>query len=995
MKVSAAVFLICFARCAAAQETARLSGFVWDSSDALVPDASIVAVSDETGFRRATNSTSGGSYQLSYLNPGHYKVTVRKDGFRTLVEFGLNLNAAQWARVDFHLQVGNMEEVITVTDGPVLFNTIDAAVSTLVGRNWIEHLPLDGRGLLTLMELAPGSIVTPATEGEAGQFTINGQRPNTSYFTVDGVSANTGASGGGLPAQMPGGSLPNMTAFGSYHDLASIESLDEFRLQTSTVTPEYGYSAGGQVQLSSRSGSNEFHGLLFDAVRNEALDANDWFRNSLGQPRLPLRFQDFGGTFAGPVRRNRTFFFMSYEGLRLRQPYTWQSTVPSLEARSAAPALLEPILDAFPVPNGRDLGGGVAAWTGNSSRPSSFDGGSVRIDHATSSRLLLFGRYFETPSSTQFGYSQINSVQIHSNSLTIGLNAVLSPSATNELRLNHTSTKGDSVWQGPGGEAVGCYANALLFGGNAPCTSFYRFLINGVGELDAGTNATDRQEQWNLVDSMQVRRGTHQFRFGVDYRQLALNRAGPQTSVTIAATDVQSLIDSMFTADASEATQQKSSITEFSVFTGDSWQITSRLSLTYGLRWEFEPAPNAPAPPMEYSAAPILSPASIPIWRTRYLDIAPYGGIAYGVTPDGKTVLRTGFGLYYEPDFGAATDGINGAPYNTWQFNNGPYGSNPLSPPTLITYAFSKRLRLPSTWQWNVTLERALGANDLVSIAYVGSVGRNLLRREVGSNSGTYLEIATATSDGASDYDSLQLQYRRRLARGLQVLASYTWSHSLDNGSADSALFWVPAGTSAASDWASSDFDVRHAATAAFSFSPLLHGRVLGGWSIDGIFQARTGFPVNVLDSETVTGLSFANALRPDVVPNTRIWITVPGLPAGKAINAAAFVPVDSTQGNLGRNAIRGFGMSELDVALRRTFSLTERSSMELRAEAFNLFNQPAFADPVRFLSSPIFGQSPSMLNLMLGSGTATSGLVPAFEAGGPRAVQLVLRIRF
>ena len=997
MKISAAfVFAVWLAGSLHGQETVHLSGFIWDSSASLVPDTSITAVNEETGFRRVTHSGADGGYQIAYLNPGHYKITVRRDGFRTLVQFGLKLDAAQSAREDFHLQIGSVDEVITVTDEQVVFNTEDASVSTLVGRDWIEHLPLDGRGILTLMELAPGSVITPATEGEAGQFTINGQRPNTNYFTIDGVSANTGVNGGGLPAQMPGGSLPNMTAFGSFHDLASIESLDEFRLQTSTVTPEYGRSPGGQIELSSRSGSNDFHGLLFDAFRNEALDANDWFLNSEGASRLPLRFEDFGGTFGGPIRRNRTFFFLSYEGLRLQQPYIWQTTVPSIAARTSAPPPIQPILNAFPAPNGANLGGGVAAWTGSSSRPSTFDGGSVRIDHALSSRLLLFGRYTQTPSSTQFSSTGVNTVQIGSSSLTIGINAIFNPTAINEFRVNRTATTGDSVWQDTGGESAGCYTNAILFGANAACASFYRFSINGISELDAGTNGQNRQNQWNLVDSIQLRRGRHQFRFGGDYRRLALARNGPKTSVTINAVSVEALMNSIYSVGVSRALQQNTSITETSAFAEDDWHLSPRLSLTYGVRWELEPSPLAPTPPSGYGPPPTVLPSTIPIWQTSYTDFAPHAGIAYRLTNDGRTILRAGFGLYFDPDFGAQTDGINGGPYNTWQFNSvvSPVGT-PAPPLTLITYAFAKNLRLPKTWEWNATVERALTSNDVLSIGYVGSAGRNLLRREVGSNTSAILEIVTATYNGESDYNSLQAQYRRRLTRGLQALVSYAWSHSLDNGSADSAVFWAPAPNSAANDWASSDFDVRHSFTSALSFTPSFRGRLFSGWSVDGIFRARTGFPVNVLDAETVLGLSFANAFRPDVAGNVPLWIDNALLPGGRALNPAVFTPVNSMQGTLGRNAIRGFGMSQLDLALRRTFPLAEKSSLEVRAEAFNLLNEAAFADPVRFLSDPLFGQSASMLNLMLGSGTPGSGLTPAFQVGGPRSVQLVVRLHF
>lgn len=985
---------LCLAGLASAQETGQLSGFIWDASNAIVPGAMITAVNDETGFRRTTESGANGVYQLAYLHPGMYKVTVRSQGFRTLVQFGLKLDAAQSARVDFHLQLGSVEEVVTVTDSPVLVSADDASLSTLVGRSWIESLPLDGRGPLTLIELAPGSILTPAASGEAGQFSMNGQRPNTNYFSIDGISANTGVNGGGLPAQMPGGSLPAMTAFGSFHDLVSVEALDEFRVQTSTVTPEFGRSPGAQVELSSRAGSNELHGVLFDAARNDAFDANDWFANRAGDPRLPLRFQDFGGTLGGPILRDRTFFFVSYEGLRLRQPYAQQTTVPSLLSREIAPPFVQPVLNAFPLPNGSDLGGGIAEWTGIGSRPSNFDGGSVRIDHALSSRFLLFGRYAQTPSSTKSGFSQINSVQLDSKSLTIGLNAALTPFAMNQLRVNTTGTQASSTWRtANGADLPGCYSNVLLFGASAPCTSFYRFSINGVGELEAGTDARNEQRQWEFNDSIDLRRGTHQLRFGVDYRRLALHRNGPSTSVTVNAPSLQTLLNSFFTISVSQIVQEDTSITNVSSFAEDTWHIRPRLTLTYGLRWDLDPSPLAPAP-MNLVPLPVAPSTEVRIWKMRYGNVAPHAGLAYRLASDGRTVLRAGFGLYYDPAFGAQTDGINGGPYNTWQFNQGPYGGVG-APPSIVTYAFAGDLHVPSTWEWNVALERAVTNDDVVAIAYVGAKGTDLLRREVGPDTSAIVEVVTDTNHGASHYNALQMQYRRRLSRGVQALASYTWSHSLDNGSADSAVYWTPAGTGAANDWASSDFDARHSFTAAFLFGPSLRGKILSGWSIDGVLRARSGFPINIVDAETALGLTFANVFRPDVLAGAPLWLTSDRVAGGRQLNPAAFRSLGSSQGNLGRNAIAGFGMSQVDLALRRSFSLAERTSIEFRAEAFNVLNQPSFADPIRFLSSPLFGQSTSMLNLMLGSGTPSTGLTPAFQVGGPRSVQLVVRLRF
>ena len=991
-KVAHALVAFCLCAPLAAQESGGLSGFVWDPAGARVAGASITAMNEETGFLRVTETDMTGVWEAPYLYPGRYKLTVRKEGFRTIVQFGVPLHAAESARVDFHLQIGDVRELVTVAGPPALLESDGVSAATLVGRNWIDRLPLNGRGILTLLELAPGSIITPATAGEAGQFSVNGQRPNANYFTVDGVGANTGANGGGLPAQLPGASLPDMTAFGSLHTLASVESLDEFQLRSSTFTGQYGPAPGGQVALSTRSGSNDFHGVAFGAFRNEALDANDWFANSTGQRRQPLRFEDFGGAVGGPIRRNRTFFFLSYEGLRLRQPYTWQSTVPSLAARQNAPPIFQPILRAFPLPNGPDLGGGIAQWTGYSSQPSSFDGLSARIDHALTPRLLLFGRFSDTPSSTVSDYSTSNAVTLRDRSATIGLSAAIAPSASNEFRLNTTWASGESVWQSAGIPYTGgCYTDPALFGAGAPCVSFFRFAIGGIQPLISGANAGNAQRQWNLVDAAQIRKGAHDIRLGVDYLRLGLRRSGPLVSVTVTAASLQALLDSGFSVGLSDSAEDSTSIAQLAAFGEDTWRVNPRLTVSYGLRWELDPSPRSPAPPLVSAALASVEPSlAIPIWKTRYTDFAPRAGVAYRLTADGRTVLRAGAGRYFDADFGAAVDGINGAPYNTWQFNNG--AASPVAPilpaATLITYGSAPDLHVPSTWEWNVTLESSLTRDDVLSMAWVGSAANDLLRREVGPDSSAATEIVDATNHGWSRYEALQAQYRRHFSRRVQAQVSYSWSHSIDNSSSDAAVFWAPSAPFAATDAGSSDFDVRHSLAAAFSVD------LPRGWALDGMFRARTGFPITVLDGETALGLNFADIFRPDLVAGAPLWIADPQAPGGRRLNPGAFAALDG-QGNLGRNAISGFGTAQIDLAVRRTFRIAERCSVELRAETFNALNQPAFADPVRFLADPLFGRSPSMLNLMLGSGTPSSGLTPAFQTGGPRSLQLVLRLHF
>src|ERR1035438_2321643 len=358
---------------ALAQRSAYIHGRVLDPSQAAVPEAAITVVNQESGFRRTTQTATDGEYAVASLESGTYKVTVRKDGFRTMIRFNVKLANLEAAQVDFALSVGAVQETITVEDTAPQPGREDASIGVRVFREDIQRLPLNGRGVLGLLELSPGTNVTPATRGEAGQFTANGQRPNANYFTVDGASANTGVTAGGLPAQATGGVLPAMSAFGSLESLLPIEAVDEFRVQTSNAAPDVSRLPGAVVALTSRSGSNQFHGSAVYRFRNELLAANDWFANVAGERRGPLRLHDIAPSFGGPIRRNRTFFFLSYQHMTLRGSYVSRQPVPSDDTRAAAPVWIQPGLDLYPQANGAALGNGLAAWYGRNVRPSQLD----------------------------------------------------------------------------------------------------------------------------------------------------------------------------------------------------------------------------------------------------------------------------------------------------------------------------------------------------------------------------------------------------------------------------------------------------------------------------------------------------------------------------------------------------------------------------------------------------------------------------------------------
>src|SRR5581483_4901580 len=487
---------------------------------------------------------------------------------------------------------------ITIEGGPSPMNANDASVGTFVGRDAIDSLPVNGRGVMSLVELAPGVVGTPAANGEPGQFSANGQRANTNYFTVDGVSANTSITGAGLPAQFAGNALPAMTAFGSTGNIASMDALEEIHVLTSSFSPQYGRLPGAQVALTTRSGSNEFHASAGYDLRNEALDANDAFANANGLPRAPLRLNQWNATLAGPLYPNRTFFFASYEGVRLLEPYTFPVIVPSLSARAAAPSQMQPVVNAFPAPGVPLANRLLAATIAHFSRPSRLDAASLRIDHALSARIAIFGRFNWAPSRTQSGFSEIEDFRLHSNTFTLGIAATVTPAATNDFRINFWNTTAASSWtQNAAAGGTPLNFTPLLPSPNASGAAFYGLAIGGVGDLYAGTRGESRQNQFNLVDTYSLARGPHALRLGLDYQRLTPARLTPGVSVTNWWPNLSAVLANALPTTATTSADEASALVEtLSIFAQDTWAVTPRLNFTYGFRWEITPPPAVREP---------------------------------------------------------------------------------------------------------------------------------------------------------------------------------------------------------------------------------------------------------------------------------------------------------------------------------------------------------------------------------------------------------------
>ncbi len=1040
-------------------ETATISGVITDQSGAVVAGAEVRVTNTDTNGTWVGTSNGSGVYLVTGLKPGSYRIHVAKEGFKTIDLTDLTLNVQDSVSRNFSLQVGSASESVSIEAQALQINTTDATVSTVVDRQFAENLPLNGRSFQTLIELTPGVVLTANNPNDTGQFSVNGQRAGSNYWMVDGVSANIGISSTSNLGNGFTGSLGSFSVQGGTNSLVSVDALQEFRIQTSTYAPEFGRAPGGQISIVTRSGTNQFHGTAFDYLRNDLFDANNWFNNAVPPPAGPLpkaqeRQNDFGGTFSGPVLKNKTFFFFSYEGLRLRLPQTALTSVPDVTARQNAAPALQPYLNAFPQPNGPDdTTTGVAQFNASYSDPATLDAYSLRIDHRLNDKLTLFGRYNYSPSSALRrgngdSLSTVSPSHITTQTGTLGVTWAASPTLANDLRFNYSRTH--------------AYSSFLLdnFGGAVPLPSFpfpssftsenasFSFGIFSLaqGFFAQGRLADNVQRQINVIDSVSIQRGAHALKFGIDYRRLSPSYR-PQLYLQQAQfLDVPSAeTGSLFRTILLSSRNVTMQLNNVGVFAQDTWRVSARLTATYGLRWDVDFAPSSnPSFPavtgfnLNDLSNLALAPAGTPPFETTYGNVAPRIGLAYQVSrsQNWSTVLRGGFGLFFDLATQEIGNNVFSSSYPFGTSSRVRGGTFPLDPATaapppitvagLTTHEFSAldpNLKLPYSREWNVAVEQELGRQQTVSASYIGSVGRRLLQSAlvIGPNP-NFLFVQLVGNTARSDYNALQLQFQRRLARGLQVLTSYTWSHSIDDGSAGSSWnfsnLFVPTANRNANR-GPSDFDIRNTFTAGvtydipFSRTNRFTNAILGGWSLQSIVQARSAPPVDVSDTNFFSlGGGISADVRPDLVSGQPLYLFGSQYPGGKAFNPIAFTnpPTSPTgcnpavdfpcdpirQGNVGRNALRGFGATQWDFAVHRDFPLRERLKLQFRAEMFNVLNHPNFGQPDGSLTDPTFGLSTQMLGQYLSGGVVGAGaLSPLYQIGGPRSVQLALKLMF
>lgn len=1027
---------------ASSQSTsATISGGVTDSSGRFIADAAVDIANDATGVIYSVKTNSSGIYFVPILPPGTYHVQISKQGYKTIIKPDIVLNVQAAIALNFTLPIGARSESITVESGTSLLNTTDASVSTVIDRKFVENIPLNGRSFQDLISMTPGvtsqspqSTSGTSYLGYSGDFSVNGQRTESNYYTIDGVSGNSGAGngyGGAQPAT--GGSLGASTALGTTQSLISVDALQEFRVQSSTYSAEYGRSPGGQFSLATRSGSSRVHGTVFDYLRNNYFDANDWFNDHYGKPISALRQNDFGGTLGGPVplpthssQSAKTFFFFSYEGLRLTQPQAASiQYVPDLFLREQAPATMKPILDAYPLPSA----GAVDYGTANSpslaqfieaySLPSQIDSTSIRLDHTLNRKAALFFRFSDTPSSSASRIlSTLTKSQFGNRSYTLGSTYQFDASRTNEFRIGYvTSQSALAASLDDFGGAVPIDLTGALAPGLSQNANPYVYLFfTGIGSSTLSTQLTSNQmTSWNLVDSFTFVRKKHVLKMGIDFRRIDSTLSPYSPIVEPIFLSVQAVLSNVSTETyVNQQTPSTPRFNQFAAYVQDEWRLTPRLSLSTGVRWEIDPPPSSPDGKDAYTLSGdlgtpsnlSLAPRGTPLWKTSYGNFAPRLGIAWQArtNPGWETVIRTGGGVFFDTNNQVASLGFGGAAvgFSSYQFYVGaplPLTSAQVtltpsaSPPytTSTVYSFPTHLQLPYVLEWNVSLQQALGKSQSLTISYVGSNGR----REMGEKE---LSLASLNPDFGtvvefyggitSNYQALQTTFQRSVAHGLQALASYTWSHSIDFGSTYATLPVLRG---------NSDYDLRHNLAGGISWDipATLKGglgrTLLGGWGADGRIMARTGFPVTLqgnLLTDPGTGNQYYSGLN--LINGVSTYIYGTQYPGGRAINKGAFtLPGSASSGNAPRNFVRGFDATQINLAVRREFPLPRELKIQFRAEAFNLLNHPNFGYIDSVYSSATFGQATNMLNQSLGT------MASQYQQGGSRSLQFALKLAF
>jgi len=938
--------------------SATVTGLITDPHEKVIVGADVQAVNIGTNVTYPTKTNGDGIYSIPNLPPGEYRIHVRRDGFKEVNMTDLTLHTQDDLEQNFQLEVGSTEESVTVTAGAT---NESPAVSLTVDREFVENMPLNGQSFQDLIQLAPGIVdAVNSSNSGSGYYTIDGQRTDSNNYMIDGVSANLGglenessSQGGALS-----GNTPMQTASGTTQGIASIDALQEFTIQTSGYTAEFGRNPGGQVEFTTRSGTNAIHGTLFDYLRNTAFDANSFWNDFHSDPQTAEHQNDFGGTVGGPLivprlynGKDKTFYFFSYEGLRLLLPDFESEYVPTQAFIAAASTYIQPYLSALPLPNPSSPGnndgctttgvaGGPACdalFSYGYSNPENIDNISVRVDHSLSQRLHLFARYANTPTYAVGGNAESpTSTIINTHLWTAGLDANLTHQLVNTLRFNFTHD-GEQFTESSAavGGSVPLARNLLIPSAYDDPFAYGTYLLRLSGSslnktVQEGASVTI-QHQYQAIDSIEWTKSKHTFKFGADWRRLT-PIAGNDPYFAFIETLSRTLIQAGTATEVYTKTisSGKPVFDNLSLYAQDHWRATPALTVDYGLRWELNPAPgpaNGEYPVALTSnnlATAVLAPLGTQPYQTYYDKFAPRVGFAWNIWPAMKraVTLRGGFGIFYDTGQSVIGNAYSGAyPYSKMSpiQTNVPFplSNTVLAPPTVtasltapyasfVSDLSTPDLTLPYTEQWNLSLDYGLNEKNRLTVSYVGNNGRKLLFTQYygddPAGNTNFPDGLSITSNAAqSSYNALQVQDVGRITAGLNVVGSFTLAHALDNASNDLSDI--------APIWGNSDNDIRRVFNIALNYDvPTVHrGEIVQslthGWLLANRFATQSGYPVNVYEESNASLPNGAEIdYTPNLVPGVPIYLhgsaaysssnnisTTPPYNIGWALNRAAF----------------------------------------------------------------------------------------------------------
>jgi len=990
--------LLCASMPAVAQILAGLQGRVFDASGAVIPGAVIRVRNESIGFDRSVRADSEGRYYLAAIPNGTYTVTAEATGFRTERIELLNVDVGRTLVRDFHLAVGETTEAVLVRVDVPLIDRATPTVGHVVTAETVQQIPLNGRHFTDLGLLVPGSVA-PSQTGFSSRpirgvgalaFNTAGNREEAVGFLVNGVTTN------------------NLT-FGSLIFEPPLGSIQEFNIDNSAFGPEYGHVSGAIVNIVTRPGSDQFRGEVFEFLRNDSLDARNFFEFASQDPH-PFKRNQFGGSLGGPIRIGRTFFFASYEGLRQRQGVDLNSLVLSDAQRAAATdPVIRQLIPVIPRANFFDADG-TPRFVGSAQAVADTDRWTVDVRHNVggNDRVQLFygSQYVRavepgTQGNSIPGFGSV--FHPFASILTLNQTHIFESALVNEARFGRSRLEG--------GTFPAATLNPADFGiGNGVTRPIGLPQLIVAGDLNFGGPGTLPQGRFDtsyvFADTFSRASGRHWIKFGGEYRHFINENFAEGTGV-FNFPSVDAFLAG--TADAFNITvrERRSVIDQraLGLFVQDRVTMHEAFTLELGIRYEWHVSPTERDNRFVVFDADSASLLRVgvdldEIYHQNNRNFEPRVGLAWDIDSDGRTVVRAAYARAVdEPSTTTVRDTAGNPPFAVPLATVGSISLrsafDTARPVGLAPATVDPRFRNASMQSWNVNVQRQLARELAATVGYSGSHGTHLrISRSINQPvdggrpfgavaasspilPGTPLgNITQVESSGFSNYHAAWVAVTKRLSRGLQFDTSYTWSKSLDTNSLNSSGFAVQDGYDIPNQYGLSDFDARHrfVLSATYALPSTVHV-LTRGWQIAAVVQSQSGNPVNIVTSNaSLNGVP--NTVRPDVTGPIHIIGSV-----DRWFDPSVFVAVNRF-GNLGRNVVIGPAFHNTDLSLIKNVGPGGRVRAQFRVDVFDVFNHPNFGPPGNIVGSPTFGK-------------ITRTRLPTGEAGSSRQIQLAARVSF